>query len=135
MRVLVTGSREWNDDQTLYDALNQTYQAWLQSPVRDSEFVVVHGGARGADALADQWTKDCALVSFGGCGPILCESHPADWDRYGRAAGHRRNQEMIDTKIDLVLAFPLGRSPGTRGCMKMAKKAGIPVRQFQPKLW
>lgn len=132
MRVLVTGSRDWGDEQTVYEALNQTYIAWIQSPSRDKEFVVVHGGARGADTIADQWTRDVVLVE----GPILCEQHFADWARCGNVAGHKRNQEMLDTGIDLVLAFQVGKSPGTKGCVKMAKRMDIPVKEFSPpKLW
>lgn len=53
--------------------------------------------------------------------------HYADWDRYGRAAGPIRNKVMVDSKPDLVLAFPYGESRGTRHCIRVANEAGIPV--------
>lgn len=131
MRVLVTASRDWSDELIIHSALGSAYKEWMLHHLDDPEFVVVQGGARGGDTIADQWAQEKGRIDP----RIRSEIHRADWDRYGRSAGHKRNQEMIDTGIDLVLAFPLGRSPGTRGCMRIAKKAGIPVKQFQPKLW
>lgn len=55
------------------------------------------------------------------------QAYPADWDRYGRSAGHRRNAQMVADGADLCLAFPLGESRGTRGCMRLASQAGIRV--------
>ena len=80
--------------------------------------VVVHGAARGADSHADH-----AAMNWG----WTPERHPADWDRYGKSAGHRRNAHMISLGADVCLAFPLGESVGTRGCMQLAEAAGIPV--------
>ena len=45
-------------------------------------------------------------------------------------AGPKRNKQMVDSKPDIVLAFPLGESKGTRGTMKMALAAVIPVKQL-----
>ena len=131
MRVLVTASREWSWPEVLHAALTDTYREWTKSCPDDTEFVVVHGKARGGDIMADEWARAAAVQDS----RVRPEEHPADWERYGLAAGHLRNQEMVDAKADRCLAFPWGRSTGTRGCMKMAKKADIPVKQFQPKLW
>jgi hypothetical protein len=82
---------------------------------------VVHGGARGADALVDEIARNWGWTP---------EVHPADWDLYGRSAGHRRNAEMVALGADVCLAFPLGVSSGTRGCMRLAASAGIFVANF-----
>lgn len=115
IRILVTGSREWRDHQAIYEAL-----LWL---VTDSEYAgrpvtVVHGGARGADRIAAELARELGL---------RVEEHPADWDAYGKAAGHRRNAEMVALGADAALAFPIGPSLGTRGCIALCRKAGIPV--------
>ena len=120
LRILITGSREWTDRATIRRAL---VEAGHRSGVHPRDTVVVHGGARGADTIADE------VADAFGC---QVEVHPADWDRYGKAAGHRRNAEMVALGADVVLAFPLGASPGTRGCMKLAENAGIPVRVYEP---
>lgn len=84
------------------------------------EITLVHGGARGADTLA------AAIWSQSG---LPVEAHPADWNSFGGDAGTLRNERMVQLGADLCLAFPLGQSTGTRGCMDLAEKAGIPVRE------
>jgi hypothetical protein len=51
----------------------------------------------------------------------------ADWDKYGLAAGPKRNKAMLDTKPDLVLALPYGESKGTRDVIKQARKANLRI--------
>lgn len=60
------------------------------------------------------------------------EEYPANWDRYGKAAGGIRNQTMVNLRpvADVLVGAPLGRSPGTRDCMARARKAGIFVRDI-----
>lgn len=57
------------------------------------------------------------------------EEYAANWAMYGRAAGGIRNQHMVNLRpvADVLVAAPLGRSPGTRDCMSRARKAGIRV--------
>ncbi|MBF6326499.1 DUF2493 domain-containing protein [Nocardia cyriacigeorgica] len=118
-RLLVTGSRDWVDRQTIRDALAQAWRDLQPGPI-----VLVHGAARGADSIAaDIWTS----------GGLPVEAHPADWDTHGRKAGVLRNQVMVDAGADLCLAFPfpLGRSIGTWDCIRRAKAAGIHVKVFE----
>jgi hypothetical protein len=129
VRVLITGSRDWTDEDTLREALDHAYMAWLGHRDELEKFVVVHGDARGADRLARDW----ALAKHRQDGWVAHEPHPANWEHFGKAGGFLRNEDMVSLGADLCLAFPLGRSPGTRGCIKLAKKAGITVKQFIPK--
>jgi hypothetical protein len=86
---------------------------WL-SPDRD---VIIYGGAYGADRLAREWAEEHCLGS---------ECYPADWTKYGRAAGPIRNKQMlVEGKPDLVVAFPGG--PGTADMVRQARAAGIRV--------
>jgi SLOG family YspA-like protein len=117
MHILVTGSRNWTDRTVIRRAISDAINQWLAKG--GSGYVtVVHGGAHGADTIADEFARElrCAV-----------EVHYAQWERYGKAAGHKRNAEMVKAGADICLAFPLGDSPGTRGCMQLAEKAGIPV--------
>lgn len=56
------------------------------------------------------------------------EAHPADWQRYGRGAGPRRNTVMVGLGADVFAAFPGAESTGTWDCVRKAARAGIPGR-------
>lgn len=115
MRILITGSRDWTDRAAIAAALIKVH---VYAAIEPAKVTVVHGDARGADRIAAD------LAHQFGCN---VEAHPADWDRHGKGAGPRRNAEMVAAGADVCLAFPIGASPGTRGCIRLAKQAGIPV--------
>ena len=119
MRVLVCGGRDFNDydrvRKVLYDFCDEHKLAENEYKM-PSGLTIVHGGARGADLLADQW----AVVNW-----VPIEEHKADWNKHGKAAGLIRNQQMLDTGIDYIIAFPGGR--GTEHMKSIARKAGVPV--------
>ncbi len=54
--------------------------------------------------------------------------YPANWD-LGKAAGPIRNAEMVAAGADMVIAVHrfLPNSKGTKNCVSLALKAGIPV--------
>jgi hypothetical protein len=78
--------------------------------------LLIEGGASGADRLAGQWAAEHDV-------PTLRMN--ADWKKYGRGAGHIRNQQMLDEKPELLVAFPGGK--GTADMVRRARKAGLPV--------
>lgn len=114
-RVLVTGSRNWTDRER---AKADLIRVWEKLGCRRDEITVVNGCARGFDTIA----RSVAL-QLG----MRVEDHPADWDQHGKAAGHRRNAEMVAGGAVVCIAYPMGESRGTRGCMAMCERAGIPV--------
>jgi hypothetical protein len=117
-RLIVTGSRGLQDRDLVWDAL--AVARWELGPL-----TVVHGAAPGADRLAVEWVRQHRHLD------CTDEPHPAQWQRLGRAAGPVRNQDMVDAGAAVVLAFPLGRSVGTRDCMARAVKALIEVREIR----
>jgi hypothetical protein len=108
-RVLVCGGRDYNDWDRLEDELNAIERAYGQ-------LTIISGCARGADSLAIRYAE-----KYGD--PV--EKFPADWNTHGRAAGFIRNQQMLDSGVDLVVAFPGGR--GTADMVRRSKKAGVEV--------
>jgi hypothetical protein len=129
IRVLVCGSRTFTDRDklfnTLYDFVEErglksepdNYGNWLPHGL-----TIIHGGAKGADLFADEW----AVVNW-----VPFEEYKADWDTHGRAAGHIRNQQMLDTGVDVVIAFPEGEARGTRHMMKIARAKGVEVIEVE----
>ena len=110
VRILVTGGRDFDDENFLFTTLDQLHH-------EEHITQLIHGAARGADSLASDWANLRGIKS------LPC---PANWKLFGRAAGTLRNKQMLeDFKPDLVLAFPGGS--GTRHMIGIAQKAGIRV--------
>lgn len=108
MRVLVCGGRDFEKGGIVFRVLNE---------LDPKPTVIIHGGARGADSLAGLWAHSHDV-------PV--EVYNAEWDKYGKSAGRRRNLNMlVQAKPELVVAFPGGA--GTGHMMKTARDAGITV--------
>lgn len=136
-RIFVTGSRSWTDAQVLADALLEAWHDATQDGY--DSIVIVHGGADGADTLADLWARGHGLE---------VETHPADWNHcaddcppghrkrrarggdYCPTAGPRRNRRMVDAGADLVVGFQRNGSRGTADCLSRAEAAGLAVRRI-----
>ena len=113
MQILVCGGRNFDDYDAVYDELAFFYNHTTISKV-------IHGGAKGADTMAD------LVATYLGI-PIRVFS--AEWNKYGKGAGHIRNKQMLDelNEGDLVIAFKGGK--GTANMVKIAKEAGFTVRE------
>lgn len=114
MRVLVCGGRDFWDRDVVYQVMGKLHAA---KPIG----LLIHGNARGADALGKIWAVREG-VSHHPC--------PAQWSKHGKRAGPIRNQNMLGLSPDLVVAFPGGA--GTRDMVKRAKAAGVRVMEITP---
>lgn len=108
IRVLVCGGRHYANSRLLFD--------FLDAVDRSSRIqLLVHGGASGADSIAGNWAQSRNI-------PI--QVFPAQWNKFGKAAGMIRNREMFDqTQPDLVIAAPGGS--GTKNMVAYATKNGF----------
>ena len=114
-RIIVTGSRSFSD-KTLLDRALDSAQYYFE------DMVVVHGGASGADALAEQWCQAHGVPS---------EPHPADWDTYGKSAGPIRKRQMAALGAVFGVAFlDDSECRGTKNCIREMEAVGIPVHTF-----
>ena len=114
-RVLVCGGREFNERERLFRELDRLH-------AEDPFSIVIHGAARGADRLADQWAeargipRDPYKPNYAALGP--------------KRAPIVRNVEMLrDGKPDLVVAFPGGN--GTAHMKNVARAANVPVEEIE----
>lgn len=79
---------------------------------------IIEGEAKGADTHARKWAE---------AQDVAVEPYPAEWELYGKAAGHIRNKQMlVDGQPDLVLAFSheLSASRGTTNMVTQSREAG-----------
>lgn len=113
-RVLITGSRNWEDKKMIHAALDAEYEPGA---------ILVSGACpTGADAIAEDYWGDELHGEV--------ELHPADWAKYGRSAGPLRNAEMVNLGADICLAFIRNNSRGALGTVRLAQVARIPVNLF-----
>lgn len=74
--------------------------------------VLIHGDARGADRLAKEWGERRSVLTG-----MEVRDRPADWDRFGKGAGPKRNREMAvegaTFQSTLLVAFPIMGLPNT----------------------
>lgn len=110
-RVGVTGGRNYSDMETVQGVM------WRLS-VEDPDTRIISGGASGADRMCELAAHEIGLG---------VQMFRANWTEHGRAAGPIRNQEMVDSGLDLLIAFPGGR--GTADMVRRARAAGVPVEE------
>lgn len=113
MRILVTGSRDWEDVAYIHSVLDDYY-----SMGDDMVPITLVSGAcpKGADAICE---------SYAAWAGWKIEEHPAQWDEYGKAAGFVRNSHMVALGADICLAFIKNRSKGATMTARLAQEAGI----------
>ena len=136
-RILVTGSRDWASAHTV----NVTLDGLL---AEHGTLTVVHGACReGADKMAHNWALNARHASS--FAAVTIEPHPAVWrpgGTFDRAAGFKRNAEMVTLGASLCLCFlmpcadPKCRRTGAHGshgashCAGLAEAAGIETRRI-----
>lgn len=116
-RALFCGDRNWSDGQWIRQTLEDLLEEY-------PDLEICEGEARGADTLARQ-----AAEKLG----IKVTPFPAQWAKFGRAAGPIRNRQMLDEfHPDIVMAFhnDIEHSKGTKDMVTEARKRGIPTFVF-----
>ena len=112
MRALIAGGRNFTDKQFLEEYMSK----YLEEVT-----VVISGTAKGADRLGEKWAQ---------ANNIPVDRYPAQWSRYGGAAGPIRNKEMLDKgNPDLVVVFKGGT--GSKHMATIARKAGVKTMRPQ----
>lgn len=111
MKVIVAGSRGFND----YKKLKQSLDKILS---RTKNPIIVSGTAKGADQLGERYAEEKGLE---------CLRYPADWNKYGKAAGYKRNKIMA-LKADALVAFWDGKSRGTKHMIELARNFRLKIK-------
>ena len=108
MKVIIAGGRNFTDYQKLKETCDTIL--WDQTNIE-----IVSGNCRGADLLGEQYAKERGykIAQF-----------PADWNKYGKSAGPKRNQQMANY-TEALIAFWDGKSRGTKHMIEMAKQSKL----------
>lgn len=116
-RMIVCGGVDFND----YDF----FKSQMDRLIAYYENIrLVSGHARGADTFAEQYATEKG---------IQIQVFPAEWEKYGKAAGPIRNRAMLDYAMEetpVVAAFWNGKSRGTGNMLKQSKAVGAECHIF-----
>lgn len=93
----------------------------MEAFVPEETTEIVSGGALGVDTCARKFAEESGL--------LYTEFLP-EYDRYGRAAPIRRNDQIIDY-ADLVIALWDGISRGTKYVIDRCQAVGKPLRAYR----
>ena len=110
--VAIAGGRDIADPGAVIARLDKAREKY-------ADMVLVHGGGPGVERVAAQWAER------NGVHQIVCKP---DWDRHGRAAPFRRNDELLNLLPKGVIAFP--GSGITENLVDKARQLGIPVQRI-----
>lgn len=106
-KLIIAGTRTFSDPHLMQQALSN-YLTKYQLYGR--QITVISGTAKGADAMGERFAEanNWQVIRM-----------PAQWNRYGRSAGYKRNEEMAKI-ADGCICFWDGISPGTHHMIGLA---------------
>ena len=116
--MIICGGRDFDDYELFQNCMDRLLTYY-------EEIRLVSGHASGADRFAERYAAERG---------IEIEVFPAEWKKYGRAAGPIRNREMLDyakEAIPEIAAFWDGKSKGTKDMLKRAQDAGVKIHIFK----
>ncbi len=111
IKVIIAGGRNFDD----FNKLCQVCEEFLHDQIN---IEIVSGAYKGADLLGERYAaeRNYQIRQF-----------PADWRRYGKSAGLKRNTEMA-AYANVLIAFWDGESKGTKHMIELATQAGLKVK-------
>lgn len=115
--LLIAGGRDFSN----YDLLARRCAAYIAENCGVQEPTILSGCASGADSLGEQFAMEYQLQ---------CRFFPAQWEKFGRAAGPMRNRQMAQV-ADGAVVFWDGRSRGTRSMIGYLRQMGVPFEVVQ----
>lgn len=110
MKLIIAGSRGFNNQTRAVKMLDVLLEKY-------PDMTVISGMARGADLIGYNWACSRNLTVL---------KYKPEWEKYGRSAGHIRNEEMAKVGTHL-LAFWDGKSPGTASMIRYAEQYGLKI--------
>lgn len=113
-RLVIAGCRDYED----YIEAKEFIDACIKRIKKENKIIIVSGGCSGADLIGEKYARENGY---------RLEVYRAEWDKYGRAAGPKRNMEMAKVG-DYVICFWDGKSKGTKSMIEAAKKLSKPLR-------
>lgn len=130
VRVIIAGSRTFDDYKFCEKKCNEVFSKLhndgvltgiVEKDIRNIE--IISGTAKGADKLGELFAANYNIPA---------KQFPAEWDKYGKSAGHIRNEQMAkyatsDGAMGVLIAFWRDMSKGTQNMINLANRYGLKV--------
>lgn len=113
-RILIAGCRDFNN----YKIAKRYINRCLSEIKKQYDLIIVSGGAKGADMLGERFANEKKLK---------IERYLPDWQKYGKAAGPKRNKEMVAVS-DYIICFWDKKSQGTASTIRYGRLLDKPIR-------
>jgi hypothetical protein len=117
-RAIVAGCRDFTD----YDFVRAHLDALFRNKRETHRIVIIEGGYRGVDQLAKRYGIENGYEVV---------EVPAQWDRFGPAAGPIRNREMAEDHGAEVCVVFTSNGRGSNDMLDKAEKAGLVRRVIE----
>lgn len=114
-KLIIAGSRGFNN----YSFLKEKVDFLLKNV--NEEIEIVSGTAQGADRLGERYANENGFK-------LKC--FPANWDKFGNAAGYIRNQDMAEY-ANACVVFWVNNSKGTKHMIDLAEKHKLKLRIYK----
>lgn len=116
IKTIIAGSRSMSS----YELLTKIIDS---CPFKFEITEVVSGTAKGVDKLGEEWAKNNRI-------PI--KQFPANWDKFGKSAGYKRNEEMAKY-ADAAIIIHKDASKGTQHIKDLAEKYKLKLHYVEVK--
>lgn len=113
-KVIIAGSRGFSN----YKLLKEKCNEYLREKRKEYNIIIISGGARGTDTLGEKYAQEEGFS---------LEVFPANWNKFGKSAGFRRNEQMAEV-ADALIAFWDGKSHGTKHMIEIMENKKLLVR-------
>ncbi len=113
-RIVIAGCRNYTD----YEEAKKYIDFCIKDIRKKYTLIFISGDCKGADKLGEKYAIE---------NRFNIEKFPANWNKYGKSAGPKRN-EIMAQKADYIICFWDKQSKGTKSMIYYAKKYNKPLR-------
>ena len=114
LKIVIAGCRYYNN----YNEAKEYIDFCIREIKKNNTIVILSGGCRGADAIGERYAIENGYE---------IRKFVANWDKYGKAAGPIRNEQMA-IEADYIICFWDYKSRGTKSMIENAKKYSKPYK-------
>lgn len=116
VKLAIIGSRGFTDYEKLCHVISKYFYSYsIEYGGPKEEYLIseiISGGCVGADLLGEKFAKE---------NNIPTRIFYPEWDKYGKSAGFRRNEDIV-SNCTVLLAFWDSVSRGTQNSLQIAKR-------------